>query len=315
MSSNSKLELKITTDSNGREIDLSNLSIVAAKSLNQILDSLIKIVEATPEGNDLRIKVVRGSATVIAEGVDSIINRIETDFLAVADNKSVNKDIVHNWRNIQSLISRNGLNYEVNFYSRDVKKPILNKIKNTKVFKVKVQRRPKEFELVFLKGKLIVNGGHKANLHLSASGEDRIIECSRETAIELNKLLYSDIYLSAWKRRSDDKKSKLDFCDSYLSPEIFSEYETFINSMSDLNESEEYVAIHDKIRDYISNEEFGKIAKIMRLYNHSSSDIGSLKTILLITKHFKENEKIKSLRSELSKTFESKLKKTPPSRT
>lgn len=307
---NRKLELKITTDSNGREIDLTNLSVIAAKSLNLMLDSLIKIIEATPHGNDLRIKVVKGSATLLAEGSETIITRMENDFREVAEYTSVKNDIVSNWRNIQTLISRNGLNYEVNFYnSSNVKQPFLDKLKNTKAFRVKVERKPKDFELTFVHGKLIENGGVSPNLHLKENGQDKIIACSHEVAKKLNQHLYGDLYVSAWKKRNDSK-AKLEYCDSYLSADDFFQYKNFIAANNDLQESDEYVAIHEKIKGYVAANDFGRLKKLLRLYNHKSSDFGSLKTILLVTKTFKEKEDIKDLRLSIKKILDSKLKKS-----
>jgi hypothetical protein len=311
MSSNSnKLELKITTDGNGKEIDITNLSLTAAKSLNEMLFSLIKIAEETPNGNDLRIKVVPGSAVVIAEGEDTILEKVKGDFLEVTENKSTNREIVQYWRNIQSLISKNGLNYEVNFYkTQSDKESYLDKLKNTKTFRVKVQRKSKDFELVFLKGKLIENGGQKPNLHVLSGDKENIVSCTEEIAKRLNTFLYNDVFLSAWKRKADMHKDKFIFCDSYVKDEDFNEFKDFIESHNDLNESDEYVSIHERIVDYIDSQQIGKIKKIMRLYNHESSDVGSYKTILAITKHISNDDTVKSLRENIKKLLDSKLRK------
>ena len=161
-----------------------------------------------------------------------------------------------------------------------------------------------------MKGKLIENGGLKPNLHLWVNSEEQIIQCEQSIAMKLNKHLYGDLFVSAWKRKTDDKRAKIEFCDSYLTVELFNEYKTFIESNNHLTESDEYVAIHEKIKGYIEDNQFGKLKKLLRLYNHSSSEYGSLKTILLITKTFKENEHIKELRLELKKILDTKLKKS-----
>src|SRR4051812_36992333 len=133
---NRKLELKITTDSSGRAVNLDNLSLHAAKSLNTLLDSLIKIVDATPNNESVRVQLIRGSATIIAEGSDASITAVENDFKEVLANKSIKHEIVSNWKHIQGLVRDNGLNYEINFYGQNNRPTnFVDQVKNRKAFR------------------------------------------------------------------------------------------------------------------------------------------------------------------------------------
>lgn len=308
---NGRLELKIVKDSNGKPIELDNMSLYAAKALNTFLNSLIQIIEGMDEKDrdGIRIQIVKGSACVVASGPETKINVLENDFDEVADNTSSKKDLVHNWKFIQKTIIANGLDYEINFYdSKNVKRPVVKKLKESHVFRVKTTRKKSDTNISFLKGKLMEIGGLKPNFHLFHNDIESIIHCDEVSAQKINKFLYQEISISTWAKVIPGSKPHYTYCDLYVNQDDFvKEIKTFINGNKKLSESEEFVSIHDKFKSYIDNQDFGRLKKIMRLYDHTSTDVSTLKSILVITKSFKKNEQISGIRQSIKDILEKKI--------
>lgn len=306
-----KLELKIVKDSNGKKIELENMSLGAAKSLNTFLESLINMIDSMPQKDKegIRIQIVKGSACVVAEGPEAKINVLETGFEDVANNTSTNKEFVNNWKFIQSVILANGLGYEVNFYdSHNTKKPVIEKIKANRVFRVKAKKRNKsDTNVVFLKGKLMEIGGFKPNFHLFQNNELSVIHCDEVGAQSINRFLYKEIYISTWCKKIPGSKPHYTFCDNYTDEQDLKKFKTLFDLNLKASESEEFVNIHDYFKSYVANNDLGRFKKIMRIYNHQSTSIGTLKALLVITKSFKNHETISGMRNSIKELLESKI--------
>lgn len=310
--SKNKLEFKIVKDSNGKKIDLDNLSLGSAKALATFLNSIIKIIEALPDNDGIRFKVQAGSALVTAEGPEQKMLKLENDFQEVIEHSSRDKDLIEGWKEVQLMLLRNGLTYEVNLYDKhNVKKPLIDQIKVKRIFRVKPKTRKRNpINLNFIKGKLMLNGGKKPNFHIDDNGVEKIIQCPNEiTAQKVNTFLYKEVLISAWKKDVVDNKSKYYYCDIYINESDFLEFEEFVTKNNTLSESQEFVAMHDKFKSALEKSDFAKVRKLMRLYNHSLADIGNMKTVLVITKGLKAHPEIKDLRASIKSILEEKIKK------
>jgi hypothetical protein len=303
------LELKIISDSNGESVELDNLSIQAAKSLKIFLDSLINIADLVPIKNRdlLKIKVKKGSASVAIEGLTSDIETIGENFDEVANNESSNKELVKNWRAIQYVIHANGLNYEANIVipHKEIVS-LTDRIKLGKEFKTK--RNKSDTNIAFLKGKLIAIGGLNPNFHLyNENQEETIVHCDEETAKKINSFLYNEIYVSTWRKSVPGVKPNHTYGDLYTNESIFIEFRDFITKEIPKHDSEEFIKIHDKIKTIIGQQDFGKLRKFLRLYNHPSVEETILKTILVNTKSFNNNPDISEIRNNIKNILEKKI--------
>lgn len=74
-----------------------------------------------------------------------------------------------------------------------------------------------------------------------------------------------------------------------------------------MKESDKFVKLHDEIKAFLDVKDFKSVNSLMKYYLDDSSSVGDLKTILVITKSFKENEVIGDTRKEIVKLLESKL--------
>jgi hypothetical protein len=305
---NGKLEFKIVEDSNGKSIELDNLSIYSAKALSVFLDSILKIVDAMPDKEGIKIRVVKGSAGVIAEGPETKMAITATDFKEVIERTSDKKSVVDPWKAVQNLILKNGLKFEVNYYPKNNnKQPLLDQIKVKRLFRVKPKRKKSDTTVVFIKAKLMQNGGKNPNFHLHIDGEEKVIHCDEKIALRVNSFLYKDVLISAWCKAAKGSKPHYTFCDIYIHEKDFSEFDEFITNNNKLTASEEFISIHDKFNSFLEKNDFPKIKKLFRLYNHVSTDAGNLKALLVITKAFKDHPEIKEVRTEIKDLLEKKL--------
>lgn len=303
--STDKLELKIVKDSKGNDIQLTDMSIETSRSLIVLIEALAKIVETTPDSEGMTIQVTNGSACVAVSGNNKQINTFQEDFDQIVQNKSTNKQLVESWRDIQNLFIANGLQYEANFTTGNKKTNVYTQIKTAKSFRTKsIRDNNAKFKLVFLRGKLIEIGGKNPNIHIQDLNDDKsiTIACEEQEARKVNSFLYNEIFVSAWEKTSYNKNPEYRFCDVYVNENLFNEFQNFISN--DLGEPDRLIKLHDKMRSFIKKEDFGNLKKFLRLFNHTSMDNNILKSILVFTKSFREDSKLKDIRSNLLETFQ-----------
>lgn len=82
------------------------------------------------------------------------------------------------------------------------------------------------------------------------------------------------------------------------------------NLNKEMKESDKFCEIHDKIKFLIDGNDFVSVNNLMSIYiNDKKSSVGSLKSILVITKSFKDNDIIRESRKEIVSLLEKKLGK------
>lgn len=74
-----------------------------------------------------------------------------------------------------------------------------------------------------------------------------------------------------------------------------------------MTESDKFVELFNKFKSLLDVKDFKSVNDLMKSYLNDSSSVGELKTILVITKSFRENEVICDTRKEMVKLIESKL--------
>ncbi len=301
-----KLEFKITKDANGKDIELTNLSVEATESLILLLQSMKDIIANTPGAENVKIQVVKGSATVMTMASSDVIQIFQEDFHNVLDKKETNPDKVAPWRQLQSLFKANGLTYEANFYSKSGKISVEKKIKKATEFRAKPIKKQSNYVIQFLKGKLMEVGGAKPNIHLQ---EHKPIRCSELQAISVNKFLYQDIELLVRKRTSSNEE-EYTFCEFFISDEQKSYFKNLLAILESKSLDDFLFELHFEIKKLLDTQQLGVVAKLIRLFDHVSTDVNIIKTILVITKSFAEEEQIKEVRAKLYHTLKSNLAQT-----
>lgn len=303
----SRLEIKIIKDVNEKNIDLKAMSLRAAQSFLLLFESVTKIVELTPDNKEVEIQVTSGSAVIAAEGEP--ITKAQEEFEKILENKSTNKEIVEQWRRIQSVFTENGLQYEGNFVVNGERIPFYEILRKRKSLRAK-PITPKRFttELEFLTGKLIAVGGKSPNIHVEVDGQTiSPIACTETNASKAKVYLYQTILFSSWARKADGTK-RYTLCDSYGNENIYDELKTFISKFYSLEQVEALKLLHYQCRKYLENQDYGKLRKFFRLFIHDSTDINIIKIILIVTQSVKEHGSLKIAIEELQSLFDKQFK-------
>ena len=301
-----KLEFKITKDANGNDIELTNLSVEATNSLILLLQSMKDIISNTPGAENAKIQVVKGSATVMTVATSDVIQNFQKDFQDVLNKRETDPHKVAPWRDLQNLFKANGLSYEANFYIKSQKTSVEKQIKKATEFRAKPVKRLSNYSIQFLKGKLMEVGGAKPNIHLQ---DLKPIRCTELQAISVNKFLYQDIELLV-RKRTTNKEDEFTFCEFFINDEQKSYFKNLLDLLENKTLDDFIFDLHFEIKKMLDTQQLGVVAKLIRLFDHSSVDVNIIKTILVITKSFAEEEQIKEVREKLYHTLKSNLAQT-----
>lgn len=311
--SENKVEFKILKDSKQSDIRLSDMSLDASKALKTLLEALTKIVEHTPDHENMRLNISEGSAVVAAVGTDRQITDMQKNFEKVANSDSTNNELVKAWRDVQGLVSRNGLAYEISFVKRNEKINVTSKIRNSRRFKARPARNTAASPYLFLEGRLIEAGGKNPNIHIinrqheSNIQSETIISCKEAEVEKIIKYIYKTVYLSAWTKRLELGNENLIFCDMYTDVTVYRSLKSFFESFTAAAEIERLDILHEIMYAYINDGSFGLLEKLMRLFNNDQEDVNVLKTLCVVTKGIKENPDIRDVREEILKKLNTKL--------
>jgi hypothetical protein len=305
--SSGKLKLTIIEDSNGEHVHLKNMSLKESKALVILLDALTNIIEQSTDSEEVKLQVVEGSIELVADTTEEVITDIEAGFQQVFSNRSANKELVEGWRKVQDLVKANGLYYDAVFYYGSRPVSILDKLIKSKRFKTKSTRKRAEYELLFIDGRLNENGGNIPNLHvIDNDGKKYTIDCTEPQARKVNSLLYQPIKLSAWSKVT--AIANYNFCDFYLEKYVFDDFKDFIKSNE--NDYDSFLnKLHYKIKSYLDDQDYKTLNQFLKLFIHVSTEASTLKTILIITKAFRNNIEIKTIRQDIKELLERKLGK------
>lgn len=307
--SENKLEFKIKKDSANKDVELEGMSLEAAKAFSTILNAMINIIQINDDKEGLKIRIESGSAVLIAQGSSEQIELLENSFKMVVAYKSENKELVREWRSIQDLFLKNGLEYEANFYNNKLKTSVLIPLKAGKKLRAKPASVPIVSSIKFMKGKLISVGGANPNIHLESEQNKRItISCTEISAKKANRFLYEQIFIACWSKSSSNEE-KFELCDSYGSEREFEMLRLFLDTFNNTNnEIEQLKMLHYRSRDFLDIKDYGNFRKFLRLFIHESTDVNILKTLLIVTQSFKEHERLKEMREKMKIIFNKKMR-------
>ncbi|ABQ03692.1 hypothetical protein [Flavobacterium johnsoniae] len=287
------IEIVLKKDNNNRDIDLDNMPIGATESLKNILESLIEIAryEKTINNIDLNIGVKSGSACEMLIGTPDNLKVVYNKIEDVVNNKPSRDNFY-----VKNLnIIRNNIHEKKDakiFYLKDNSRTEITNLFD-KSFK---EKREKDktlnyFEVEFIKGKLLQNGGTNPNFHLQIPAGIITIDCTEEEAQKVN-YLYQEIYISAWVDKKKKGKRVYRFCDFYMTDSAkqhFIDFEKFFKEISTLKGTEPLHRISSKLESFYNIKDFENASKFLRIFNNKEVNPNYLKTILVLSKNIDKN--------------------------
>jgi hypothetical protein len=283
------IEIVLKKDSQGNDIELDNMSLDASKSLREILDALISIVEHEKHLN-LHLGLEKGSAAQKIIGDEPNLKIVYNKILDAANCKPERDNFYVNQLNVIYKSIKNIREYDIyynSYSSKESIKPLFKKkFKNTKL-----RDLDSEYKVEFISGILELNGGKKPNFHLKDNDISYTIQCSFDEAVKVNPFLYKEIKVSAWVKK---KKEKLEytFCDLYSgeSEIYFEEFKSFFLQLSEKKGTESFHFISEKLEHFYDSKNYSGAKKFIRLFLTKHSLPIYLRTILVISKAFKNDD-------------------------
>jgi len=104
-----KLEFIVSKDKDGADIELDSMSLDATKAFLTLIESMTEIINYTPDTDNVRFKIVKGSAAIEALCDEDQLESIESSLDAILNKESFDDGLINGWRGVQSLFLANGL--------------------------------------------------------------------------------------------------------------------------------------------------------------------------------------------------------------
>ncbi|WP_461632051.1 hypothetical protein [Labilibaculum euxinus] len=303
------IEIILKNDAVGNPIELDNMSLSTTKSVREILDALINIAEYEKDLN-LKIGLKKGSAAHRLIGNSPDLEVVYNKFVEVAENKPSRDNHYVNqlniiYKNFQT-ISNYDIFYEKKSHKENIKPLFLKKFKNIRN-KEDIENK---FRIEFLRGTLKLNGGENPNFHITSNKISYTIQCSKTEAQKINPFLYNEVYISAWVKETKDKNIYY-LCDIYsgASIEQYDDFKFFFATLKNKTGTEPFHFISNKLEEFYNNKELIKANNFIKIFLTKNSLVTYLRTILVISKAFKEDEVLKSTLLEVEQLLSAKIGK------
>jgi hypothetical protein len=284
------IEIILNKDSEGNEINLHNMSLESSKAVRQILDALISLAEYEADLN-LKIGMKQGSAANQLFGVHS---ELEVVYKKIEDAANSSPERENHYVTQLNLI-RNSIEHNSDFdiiYSNQNKLRSIKPLFATRFRKTRLKPViDNEFKIEFIEGHLELNGGRKPNFHLVHNNISTTIECTQAEAQKVNTFLYQNIKISAWTKKRANRL-EYNFCDIYAgkSEVYFYEFDKFLKDLSTKKGTEPFHFISEFLEDLYNRKDYTGAKKFIRLFLTPYSLPIHLRTILVMSKAFKDDD-------------------------
>ena len=296
-----KIEFILSKDSQGNPISLNEMSLDSTKSLREILDALIKIVEYE-ENFDLKIGLRQSSAAESIIGTHAQMEIVYKKIKAASQgNPNRERVYVNNLNIIRNNLENN--KFKIVYKSNNVENiitPLFDKKFKTLRSNSEIENN---FNIEFFEADLQENGGKKPNFHIISGLENYTIQCSSKAdARKVNPFLYQKIYISAWAT-SKKKGMEYTFCDIYAgdSQKYYQEFKTFFKDLKGKTGTEPFHLISNKLEYFFDNKNYSGARKFIRIFVNKFAIPSYLRTILLISRGFKDDPYFIDILAEVEK--------------
>lgn len=309
---NNKLEISLV-EANGEPVSLNSMSPDALASFISVMSSLKSIaVSVAIEDREMNFSIRSGSAQCVLEAPKIQMDSIYQELDIAMQGESDDKEVTSHLRNIQDQIKRQSFSYRF-FYKKGPRQivDIHDRLITSRRIGLKRRRKKYEYKLKVLNGFLNQIGGKNPNYHFDyGSGDVITIDCTVEEAKSINKYLYLNVSsLILCKEYNSDNKKDEYYHKAIIEENLARKIKKYINSYYKENDLVKKLTItHDFIDAVFKKPEDGfKILYYLLIaFNNKNFHLSELKTLLVISKPFKDNETLREVRSQLLATYEDK---------
>lgn len=307
----SKLELSLE-EANGELVSLKNLSGEALNSFLAVVGSLKAMIEEQSDDSKFIYRIVEGSASLVVESPNEIMNSFYGEIQSTVNDGSFDKNFVGNLKRIQTYLKNEDLDFRFYYYPNGSPKiDLKEKVINSKI-KSKRSRNKHSFKLEILSGLLNQIGGNKPNYHLDHGMNKKLtIFCEKEDAISIREYLYKNIKCLV-ETKAYSSIEKEDFYTHKTVLDIES-VNILLPFLRDYNRKNDLISKLDLIHDYTfkiapNKNSLLNFLKILCIgFSSPNFHQSEIKTVLILTKPFKENQFLSRERSKLLDFYNNKL--------
>jgi len=306
-----RLEIRLYEEGD-QSVSLKSMSSTALESFVKVVSALKELTISTLDEESVLFSIQEGSAQISVEPIQSSLYPLVAEIESAIGGKSDDSDIITPLRAIQKELKRKTLRYNFNYIGTGTKREFHDQL--IKRNRLSIRRKGNseiKYELKIERGFFNQIGGTEPNYHFDyGNGEKLTIECSMDQARLINKHLYTKVcslLISKSKHNSTDKNElyhKVILDDNLVKP--LKEYLKSYNSTTDL--VDRLSVTHDFIDDVFKSDKnkFEVLRILLTAFNFQHFHLSELKTMLVISKPFKEHESIKVERQELLNTYSKK---------
>lgn len=300
MDQTNSFELKVVTDQDGKNVSLGDMPIEAAKAFLTFYQAMVTLAELSGDKNP-RVGIKPGSAVAVATGKTAEL--IEENYDLVVAGQCVDPEIVKQWREVQAQVQANGFGYEINAVSAKGVRRLKSAIKQAKTFVKKPVKSKFSNSIKFVSGKLTDVG---ANIHVTTDeGEKLTIECEESIARKAVPYTFERVWVAVWaKKATNTASASYQLCDVYSDEDQYNGFKDFFDDLENADKITGLTAIHKTIKAELAKDDLRALQKLLKLWNHPTTDIQTLKIILVITKAFRNDERLAGQIAQLQKHFE-----------
>lgn len=305
------------SEANDKPVSLSSMSSEALESFMTVMSSLKSMVLSISTSDKLSFSISEGSAICSVEASEDIINEIYKEFNVAIKGKCVDKDFTDSLRKIQEQLSRPRYNYRFTCKKNSGDNiELQSQLINSTQIRTKRILKSYEFKLKVRKGFLNQIGGNEPNYHFDyGHGEKITIACTMDEAINIKKYLYQDVHsLVLCKEFADPDKRDLYYHKIIIDESLVESIKTFLYKYyREFDLVKKLASIYDVIDNELNKSPKVGLELLKCLlvgFNDKNLDINELKTLLIISKPFKENEIIEIARKNLHETYQTIMTKS-----
>lgn len=309
-----RLEIALT-EANGESVSLKSMTPDALESFMSVMSSLKSLAIAIISKEDLNFSISEGSAQCVVEAPSDSMNLIYDELDIAMKGESEDKDITTSLRSIQDQIKRE--NYRYRFLYKRSQNPTIDlysRLINSKRISIKRKRNQFEYKLLIKSGFLNQIGGKTPNYHFDYGGGEKItISCTVPEAQSINQYLYTNVQaLLLCKQWYDENKRDEYTHKAIIKDELVKKIKTYLNSYNKERELVRKLSLTHDFIDNMFNEKLGHqfLSYLLIAFNDKNFHLSELKTLLVISKPFREMEEIKKVRNALNETYKEKKNKS-----
>lgn len=301
-----KLEIKIKEDSLHNDVTLSSMPVDAAKDFLSIVAIFIEIAENSIDKEGVAVNIFEGSSGIALmpkQSNSNIIPQMYEQFDEVCQRKIEDSKIVSPWAQLQKIAKQSSYVYEGGFFfSEGEPIPVMRVLKESPDIRKKRSKSPHNVTICFFHTELNTAGGEnkdKSSIKIhDENGKQISIKCRHEDILIARGYVQEEVSLSAWKEFDSQGKAIYTLCDVYHpNSNQYQEFKEISDKIFNANTELEGLSIlHDTLRGYLDVQNFDDLVEFTRLFMHKSISVDILKTILIVTKSFKNHTSYKVYR-------------------